>query len=159
MVRSFLFSVHFSDIEKDDRQNSNPNFLSRVVVVGGGGVCDTSQLIDRRVHGVSPSNLANKKNRSSGGRVVELLACRARGPGFDSRPHHLNFMRLVISCFEVEIWLKDRQIDVNPQNNQLQPSKQEISENWTSPSIFQFRGNKCIQHTVTYQKYSWNSST
>ena len=45
---------------------------------------------------------------SSGGRVVKLLACGARGPGFDSRPHHLNFQRLVISCFQVEIWLKDR---------------------------------------------------
>ena len=28
---------------------------------------------------------------SSSGRVVKLLACRARGPGFDSRPRHLNF--------------------------------------------------------------------
>ena len=55
---------------------------------------------------------------SSGGRVVKLLACGARRPGFDSRPRHLNFQRLVISCFQVEIWLKDRLIDVNPQNNQ-----------------------------------------
>ena len=46
--------------------------------------------------------------RSSGGRVVKLLACGARGPRFDSRPPHLNFQRLVISCFQVEIWLKDR---------------------------------------------------
>ena len=46
--------------------------------------------------------------RSSGGRVVELLACGARGPGFDSRPRHSNFQRLVISCFQVEIWLKYR---------------------------------------------------
>ena len=46
--------------------------------------------------------------RSSGSRVVKLLACRARGPGFDSRPRHLNFQRLVISCFQVEIWLKGR---------------------------------------------------
>ena len=45
---------------------------------------------------------------SSGGRVVKLLACGARGPGFDSRPRHLDFQRLVISCFQVEIWLKDR---------------------------------------------------
>ena len=35
---------------------------------------------------------------SSGGRVVKLLACGARGPGFDSRPRHLNFQRLVISA-------------------------------------------------------------
>ena len=47
-------------------------------------------------------------HRSSGGQVVKLLACGARGPGFDSRPRHLNFQRLVISCFQVEIWLKDR---------------------------------------------------
>ena len=43
---------------------------------------------------------------SSGGRVVKLLTCGARGPRFDSRPHHLNFQRLVTSCFKVEIWLK-----------------------------------------------------
>ena len=41
-------------------------------------------------------------------RVVKLLACGARGPGFDSRPRHLNFQRLDISCFQVKIWLKDR---------------------------------------------------
>ena len=41
-------------------------------------------------------------------RVFKLLACGARGPGFDSRPRHLNFQRLVISCYQVEIWLKDR---------------------------------------------------
>ena len=35
--------------------------------------------------------------RSSGCRVVKLLACGARGPGFESRPRHLNFQRLVIS--------------------------------------------------------------
>ena len=28
---------------------------------------------------------------SGGGRMVKLLACGARGPRFDSRPHHLNF--------------------------------------------------------------------
>ena len=59
-----------------------------------------------------------RQNRSSDGRVVKLLACGAKGPGFDSRPRHLNFQRLVISCFQFEIWLKDRLIDVNPQNNQ-----------------------------------------
>ena len=45
--------------------------------------------------------------RSGGGRVVKLLACGARGPGFDSGRRHLNFQRLVISCFQVKIWLKD----------------------------------------------------
>ena len=45
---------------------------------------------------------------SSGCRVVKLLACGARVTGFDSRPRHLDFQRLVISCFQVEIWLKDR---------------------------------------------------
>ena len=34
---------------------------------------------------------------SSGGRVVKLLACEAKGTGFDIRPRHLNFQRLVIS--------------------------------------------------------------
>ena len=33
-------------------------------------------------------------------------------------PRHLNFQRSVISCFQVEIWLKDRYIDVNSQNIQ-----------------------------------------
>ena len=68
---------------------------------------------------------------SSGGRVVKVLACGARGPGFDSRPRHLNFQRLVISCFQVEIWLKGRLIDVNPQNNQ--PTNQ-----WNVPVFFQY---------------------
>ena len=44
---------------------------------------------------------------SSGDRVVKLMACGARGPGFDSRPCHLNFQRFFISCFQVEVWLKD----------------------------------------------------
>ena len=35
------------------------------------------------------------------GRVIKLLACGARWPGFDSRPRHLNCQRLVISCFQV----------------------------------------------------------
>ena len=63
--------------------------------------------------------------RRSGGRVVKLLACGARGPGFDSRPHHLNFQRLVISCFQVEIRLKDR---VNSQNNQPNQPASEASQ-------------------------------
>ena len=45
---------------------------------------------------------------SGGGRVVKLLACGARCPGFDSRSPHLNSQRLVISCFQVAIWLKYR---------------------------------------------------
>ena len=36
---------------------------------------------------------------SGGGRVVKLLACWARGPGFDSPPRHLNFRdRLSPAC-------------------------------------------------------------
>ena len=57
--------------------------------------------------------------RSRCGRVVKLLTCGTRGPGFDSRPSHLNFQRLVISCFQVAIWLKYR--DVHPQHNLNQP--------------------------------------
>ena len=54
---------------------------------------------------------------SSDGRVVKLLACGARGPGFDSRPRHLNFQRFVISCFKSD--MAERSINhVNPQNNQ-----------------------------------------
>ena len=56
--------------------------------------------------------------RSSGGWVVKLFSCGARGPGFDSRSRQLNFQRLVISCFQVTIWLKYRWSDVNPQYNQ-----------------------------------------
>ena len=43
------------------------------------------------------------KQRYVGAAVAEflkLLACGARGPGFDSRPRHLNFQRLVISSFK-----------------------------------------------------------
>ena len=50
-------------------------------------------------------------------RLVKPLACRARGPGFDSRPRHLNFQRLVISCLQIVIWLKYRWSDLNPQYN------------------------------------------
>ena len=39
---------------------------------------------------------SNPSPGSSGGRVVKLLACGARGPGFDSRSRHLNFQRLVM---------------------------------------------------------------
>ena len=46
------------------------------------------------------------------------MARGRRGPGFDSRPRHLNFQRLVISCFQVAIRLKYRWSDVNPQYNQ-----------------------------------------
>ena len=56
--------------------------------------------------------------RSSSGRVVKLLACGARGPEFDSLRRHLNFQRLVISCFQVAIRLKYCGSDVNPQYNQ-----------------------------------------
>ena len=47
---------------------------------------------------------------SGGVRLVKLLslACGARGPGFDSRPRHLNFQRFLISCLQVAIWLKYR---------------------------------------------------
>ena len=53
-------------------------------------------------------NLVHGRIGSSGGRVVKLLTCGAIGPGFDSQTRHLNFQRLVISCFQVEIWPKDR---------------------------------------------------
>ena len=67
-------------------------------------------------------------------------ACGARGPGFDSRHRHLNFQRLVISCFQVEIWLKDHLIDVNPQNNQ--PTKSS-----SQAAVFEFVFYSL--HTVT----------
>ena len=48
-----------------------------------------------------------KKKGSSGGRVVKLLTCGARsGVGFPASP--LEFQRLVISCYQVAIWLKYR---------------------------------------------------
>ena len=65
-------------------------------------------VIYRADFGLRGFTLFQSHSRSSGGRVVKLLACGARGPGFDSRPRHLNFQRLVISCFQVEIWLKNR---------------------------------------------------
>ena len=54
--------------------------------------------------------------RSGGGRVVKLLACRARGPGFDYQSRHLNFQRLIIS-FQVhmaEMPLKRRKSSIQP---------------------------------------------
>ena len=89
---------------------------------------------------ISKSNFANE-DRSSGGRVVKHLACGARGPGFDSRPRHLNFQRLVISCFQVEIWLKDSLIDVIPQNNQPTKAKEDI---FFKINIILFYGQICI---------------
>ena len=53
----------------------------------------------------------------SSGVVVKLFACGARGPRFDSQLP-LQVQRLVIYCFQVAIWLKDRLSDVNPQSNQ-----------------------------------------
>ena len=37
------------------------------------------------------NNVISVIRGSGGGRVVKLLACRARGPGFDSPSRHLNF--------------------------------------------------------------------
>ena len=59
------------------------------------------------------------ESRSCGDRVVKLLACGARGPGLDSRPLHLNFQRLVISCLQVAIWLKYRW---NRRKSSIQPT-------------------------------------
>ena len=67
---------------------------------------------------------------SSGGRVVKLLACGARGPGFDSRPRHLNFQRLAISCFQVVIRLKYHWSDVNPQYNQQTNLEFDVVKIW-----------------------------
>ena len=50
--------------------------------------------------------------------MVKLLACRARGPGFRFPVSPLLFHRLVISFFQVAIWLKNRSSGVNTQNNQ-----------------------------------------
>ena len=54
---------------------------------------------------------------SSADVVVKLLACRARGPVFDSRSRHYDF-RDWLFRFQVAIWLKYHRSDVNPQNNQ-----------------------------------------
>ena len=45
----------------------------------------------------------------------QVLACGAKGPGFDSQSHHYDFK----ACFQVTNWLKyiHHQSDVNPQNN------------------------------------------
>ena len=41
------------------------------------------------------------KSGSGGGRVVKLLVCGARGPGFDSPPRHLNFRDLLSPTFKL----------------------------------------------------------
>ena len=53
---------------------------------------------------------------SSGGVVVKLLACRARGPGFDSRSRRYDF-RDWLSPASMSQY-EDRESNVNPQNNQ-----------------------------------------
>ena len=59
---------------------------------------------------------------------LSSLLAKQEGPGFDSRPRHMNFQRFVISCFQVEIRLKDRSIDVNPQTtNQPTKNKEEYN--------------------------------
>ena len=51
-----------------------------------------------------------KGKGSGGGRVVKLLACGVRGPGFGSSPRHLNFRDWLspASNLQVAIWLKYR---------------------------------------------------
>ena len=50
------------------------------------------EIINRMLHNIQRVVLtSNYETRSGGGRVVKLLACGARGPGFDSPPRHLNF--------------------------------------------------------------------
>ena len=56
---------------------------------------------------------------SDGGRVVKLLACGARGPGFKSRPRHLNFRDcylLLLSRNMAEIPLTRRKSSIQPTN-------------------------------------------
>ena len=52
--------------------------------------------------------------------MVKLLACGARGPGFDFRLRHLNFQRLVYLLLPsrdmVEIPLKRRKSSIQPTN-------------------------------------------
>ena len=85
-------------------------------------------------HFQNPYLLSSYSSWSSGGRVVKLLACGARGPGFDSRPRHLNFQRFVIYCFQVAIWLKYRWSDVNPQYNQPTKSYSSLSHDLITTS-------------------------
>ena len=47
----------------------------------------------------------------------QILACGARGPGIRFSISPLRFQRFAISCFQVTIWLKYHQSDVNTQNN------------------------------------------
>ena len=51
-----------------------------------------SQLAEWLIRNTLSISLTDRPSRgSSGGRVVKLLACGARGQGFDSPPPHLNF--------------------------------------------------------------------
>ena len=100
-------------------------------------------------------NISNKTcvYRSGGGRVVKLSSCGARGPEFDSRHRHLNFQRLVISCFQVAIWLKYRQSDVNPQYNQPTNNRGASPTSWPRPTP---RGRWC-QWSVSNPKMNLQS--
>ena len=60
--------------------------------------------------------------------MVKLFGLRSKRTGFDSRPRHLNFQRLVISCFQsrdmAERSLNRRLFSKHPNN---QPTNLEFS--------------------------------
>ena len=50
----------------------------------------TEKISKNCIYSIHVANIQNHSG-SGGGRVVKLLACEARGPGFDSRSRHSNF--------------------------------------------------------------------
>ena len=59
---------------------------------------------------------------SGGGGVVKILACRAQGPGFDSRSRHFDFRDWVSPASKLQCDGKIVKATLNPQNN---PTKHE----------------------------------
>ena len=82
------------------------------------GNLEDATILSLSTLSTTPTSRVHRRGGSGGGRVVKLLACGARGLGFDSRPRHSKIQRLVISCFQVAIWLKYRWSDENPEYNQ-----------------------------------------
>ena len=81
----------------------------------GGHFCAAHMALRREAVAKLFYLLLDEEQRWSSGQVLGLRSKRT-GVRFPASP--LEFPRLVISCFQVAIWLKYRWSDVNPQYNQ-----------------------------------------
>ena len=92
MTQSFLFKQENEELPTD---TSSSRFGPTITVV---------ELAKQRF-----ARIPNKNPSSSCGVVVKLLACGARGLGFDSRSSRYD-SRVVVSCFQVAIDMDKRSL-------------------------------------------------